>query len=74
MPRRTAGRLALLLALALFAAPVWAGERAPRHAAPPKITNALTRLWTALVQRLPFMSSETTSTDPDRSASLDPWG
>jgi hypothetical protein len=36
--------------------------------------SLLLALWAALVQHLPFMSSEAADADPDRSASLDPWG
>jgi hypothetical protein len=36
--------------------------------------SLLFALWTALVQHLPFASSEAPDTDPDRGASLDPWG
>jgi hypothetical protein len=36
--------------------------------------SLLLALWTALVQNLPFVGSEAADSDPDRGASLDPWG
>jgi hypothetical protein len=74
MPRRTAGHLSFLIALALLAAPAWASESRTRPSAPLEVTSVLTRFWTALVQHLPFVVSDAADVVLDRGADLDPWG
>jgi len=84
MARRALLRLSFLLALTLLAVPALAaGAPKTRPAEAPEIARVLSRLWTGIVERLPFLKaaadtaspdSGTGSTEPDRSASLDPMG
>jgi hypothetical protein len=75
MPRRSPPtRLSsLAVVLLLCAAPVFAAGT-PRTSKPLEITRVLSRLWGAVVQRLPFVTPQASAAETDRGADLDPWG
>jgi hypothetical protein len=84
MARRALLRLSLLLALTLLAVPALAaGAPKARPTEAPEIVRLLSRLWTGIAERLPFLRTaadtaspdgETGSPAPDRGAELDPMG
>jgi hypothetical protein len=84
MARRALLRLSLLLALTLFAVPALAaGAPKARPMEAPAIARVLSRLWTGIVERLPFLKTAADTASPDggagsqnldRGAELDPMG
>jgi hypothetical protein len=57
----------------LLARPASAAGAAPTHSAEPPVARLLSRVWSGVVEHLPFLNA-TAADQTDRGADLDPMG